>query len=80
MEQKAQLSFFKKWWISARPFSFPASTMPVIFGTVLAVVYGGYEFKPILFILAFLGMVILHSAANILSDYFDFKKGGESCL
>jgi 1,4-dihydroxy-2-naphthoate octaprenyltransferase len=49
--------------------------MPVIFGTVLAVVYGGYEFKPILFLLSFIGMVILHSGANILSDYFDFKKG-----
>ena len=75
MEEQTKLSFFKKWWISARPFSFPASTMPVIFGTVLAYVYGGYEFKPLLFILAFIGMVILHSGANILSDIFDFEKG-----
>jgi len=75
MEQATNISFFKKWWISARPFSFPASTMPVIFGTVLAVVYGGYTFKPVLFILAFIAMVILHSGANILSDIFDFKKG-----
>lgn len=75
MEQQANLSFFKKWWISSRPFSFPASTMPVIFGTVLAVVYGGYTFKPFLFILAFIAMVILHSGANILSDIFDFRKG-----
>jgi 1,4-dihydroxy-2-naphthoate octaprenyltransferase len=49
--------------------------MPVIFGTVLAVVYGGYELKPVLFVLAFFGMVILHSGANILSDIFDYKKG-----
>ena len=49
--------------------------MPVIFGTVLAVVYGGYTFKPFLFVLAFIAMVILHSGANILSDIFDFKKG-----
>ncbi len=75
MEEQAKLTFFKKWWISTRPFSFPASTMPVIFGTVLAYVYGGYEFKPLLFILAFIGMVILHSGANILSDIFDFQKG-----
>ena len=75
MEEQPTLSFFKKWWISARPFSFPASTMPVIFGTVLAYVYGGYTFKPILFILAFIGMVILHSGANILSDIFDYEKG-----
>jgi 1,4-dihydroxy-2-naphthoate octaprenyltransferase len=75
MEQTTNISFFKKWWISVRPFAFPASTMPVIFGTVLAVVYGGYAFKPVLFLLSFLAMVILHSGANILSDYFDFKKG-----
>ena len=75
MEQQENISFLKKWWISARPFSFPASTMPVIFGTVLAVVYGGYTFKPLLFVLAFIAMVILHSGANILSDIYDFKKG-----
>jgi 1,4-dihydroxy-2-naphthoate octaprenyltransferase len=75
MEQQENISFIKKWWISARPFSFPASTMPVIFGTVLAVVYGGYTFKPLLFVLAFIAMVILHSGANILSDIYDFKKG-----
>jgi 1,4-dihydroxy-2-naphthoate octaprenyltransferase len=49
--------------------------MPVIFGTVLAVVYGGFEFKPLLFIMAFIGMVILHAGANILSDIYDFRKG-----
>jgi len=75
MEEKTKLSFFKKWWISSRPFSFPASTMPVIFGTVLAYVYGGHEFKPLLFILSFIAMVILHSGANVLSDIFDYQKG-----
>jgi 1,4-dihydroxy-2-naphthoate octaprenyltransferase len=75
MEEQVKIPFLKKWWISARPFSFPASTMPVIFGTVLAYVYGAHEFKPLLFILAFIGMVILHSGANILSDIFDFEKG-----
>jgi 1,4-dihydroxy-2-naphthoate polyprenyltransferase len=75
MEEQVKLSFLKKWWISARPFSFPASTMPVIFGTVLAYVYGGHEFKPLLFVLSFIAMVILHSGANILSDIFDYEKG-----
>lgn len=75
MDQQENISFIKKWWVSSRPFSFPASTMPVIFGTVLAIVYGGYTFKPLLFVLAFIAMVILHSGANILSDIYDFKKG-----
>ncbi|MCX6235332.1 MAG: 1,4-dihydroxy-2-naphthoate octaprenyltransferase [Bacteroidetes bacterium] len=65
----------KKWWISIRPFAMPASTMPVIFGTVLAALYGNYPFRPGVFVLALLGMVILHSAANILSDITDYRKG-----
>ena len=75
MEEQVKIPFLKKWWISARPWSFPASTMPVIFGTVLAYVYGNYEFMPLRFILAFFGMVILHSGANILNDIFDYQKG-----
>lgn len=75
MTNEKQLSFFKKWWISSRPFSFPASTMPVVFGTVLSVVYGEAELNPWLFLLAFFGMVILHAAANILSDINDFSFG-----
>ncbi len=75
MTNEQSVGALKKWWISARPFSFPASTMPVIFGTVLAYVYGGHHFNIWLFLLSFIGMVILHSAANILSDISDFQKG-----
>ena len=75
MEQQNELSFMKKWWMSTRPFSFPASTMPVVFGTVLAVVYGDFTFKIIPFILALIGMVVLHAGANILNDIVDYKKG-----
>ena len=75
MTEETQISFFKKWWISLRPFSFPASTMPVVFGTVLAYVYGGEAFNVWYFLLAFFGMVFLHSGANVLNDIIDFKKG-----
>lgn len=70
-----QLSFVKKWWISSRPFSFPASTMSVVFGTAVAVFYSGAGFNYWYFILAFTGMAILHAASNILSDVFDYRKG-----
>jgi 1,4-dihydroxy-2-naphthoate octaprenyltransferase len=49
--------------------------MPVIFGTVLAVVYGNFSLNILNFVLAFIGMVILHGGANILSDIFDYQKG-----
>lgn len=75
MNQETEPSFLKKWWISIRPFSLPASTMPVIFGTVLAVVYGEADLNIWYFLMAITGMVILHGASNILSDIHDFKRG-----
>lgn len=75
MTEIQNFSFFKKWWISLRPFSFPASSMPVVFGTVLAYVYGGQVFNLWYFLLAFFGMVFLHAGANILNDIIDYRKG-----
>jgi len=49
--------------------------MPVAFGTALAVVAGGARFSPLLFLWAIATMVFLHSAANMLSDVFDFRRG-----
>jgi len=65
----------KKWLIAARPWALPASTMPVLFGTSLAVVIGGAELDVPGFLAALLAMMTLHSAANMLSDVFDFKRG-----
>jgi len=65
----------KKWLVAARPWSFPASTMPVVFGTSLAVVIGGARLDVLCFAAALLAMIILHAAANMLSDVFDFKRG-----
>lgn len=68
-------SLIKKWVIAARPWALPASTMPVIFGTSLAVVIGRANLAPFRFMLALLAMVVLHSAANMLSDVFDSRRG-----
>ena len=74
-EQTTRVPLIKKWLLSMRPWSFPASTMPVIFGTSLAVVYGNATLNWLHFLMALLAMVILHSAANMLSDVFDYKRG-----
>ena len=58
-----------------RPWALPASTMPVIFGTSLGVVFGYVSLDLVKFLLALLAMILLHSAANILSDIYDFKRG-----
>lgn len=65
----------KRWLIAARPFSFPASVMPVLFGTALAATVGGAAFQPVAFALALLAMVCLHAGANILGDVSDFRRG-----
>lgn len=75
MDQNNPPALAKKWLIAARPWSLPASTMPVIFGTSLAVVIDRAALWPVRFLLALTAMVILHSAANMLSDVFDFRRG-----
>ncbi len=49
--------------------------MPVLFGTSLAVVIGKAAFSPVKFGLALAAMIILHAAANMVSDVFDFRRG-----
>lgn len=75
MEQPEKITALKKWLVACRPWSLPASTMPVIFGTSLAVVIGKAQLDPFRVLLALAGMVILHSAANMLSDIFDLRRG-----
>ena len=67
--------FIKLWWIAARPYSLTASSMPVIFGTAMAVTIGGASFHLFRFLAALVGMVSLHVGANLLNDGIDFKRG-----
>lgn len=68
-------STLKKWLVAARPWALPASTMPVVFGTALAVVVGRARFSPLRSLWALATMTVLHSAANMLSDVFDDRRG-----
>jgi len=71
---KGVKAFLKKWFIAVRPFSFPASIMPILFGTALAGIKGGADVDPLLFAIALTAMLFLHSATNLLNDFFDYKK------
>jgi 1,4-dihydroxy-2-naphthoate polyprenyltransferase len=68
-------SFLKVCFITIRPFALPASTMPVVFGSISAAVVGGVKLNLFSFVLSLFAMVVLHSGANLLSDVNDYKKG-----
>ncbi len=68
-------SLIKKWYTAIRPFALPASTVPVIFGTVTAVTAGNASFRPLFFLFSLVAMMALHSGANIINDIVDFRKG-----
>lgn len=68
----------KEWLVATRFWSFPVSTMPVIvtFAYLLSQGMIPEGINPIIcLILALFGVVFLHSAGNVLSDYFDYKTG-----
>ena len=62
--------------IATRPWSFPASTMPVIL--TLSYLFSKQEhvFHEINWwfgLIALIGVVFIHAAGNLISDYFDYK-------
>jgi 1,4-dihydroxy-2-naphthoate polyprenyltransferase len=62
----------RAWWIALRPFSFPASIVPVLVGTAAA---AGDEFRPELFLLTLAGSMLIHAGTNLATDFFDFTHG-----
>lgn len=64
---------FKQWLIAVRPWSFPASSMPVIV-SFCYLLWAGYDVNPWLALWALANIVVFHAAGNTWSDYFDFKK------
>ena len=69
---------FKEWFAVTRYWSFPVSTMPVLASFAFVFSKGllpGGAMPWVIFVLCLLGVVLLHSAGNVLSDYFDYKSG-----
>lgn len=65
---------FRTWLMASRPFSFTASATPVLLGTALAFWQIG-KIDVLLFIAALVSGILLHAGTNLISDYFDYKKG-----
>ena len=64
---------FNEWVIAVRPWSFPASAMPIIV-TLAFLFYNGSEINWLYGLWALIGMLLFHMTGNVWSDYFDFRK------
>jgi 1,4-dihydroxy-2-naphthoate octaprenyltransferase len=62
----------RAWFIAVRPFSLPASVVPVLVGTAAA---ADDDFRPLIFLLALAGSVLIQAATNLATDFFDFTDG-----
>ena len=63
----------KEWIVAVRPWSFPASTMPV--AVTLAYLYwAGHEINWLNGLWALRNIIVFHAAGNTWSDYFDYER------
>lgn len=65
----------KEWLFAVRPWSFPASAMPVLV-TLMYLYWAGFEnLNWLAGVWALVNIVLFHAAGNTWSDYFDYKRG-----
>lgn len=72
--EKTSRHSFKAWLLATRPWSFPASAMPVLV-TLAYLNWVGYGIDWLAGVWALLNIIVFHAAGNAWSDYFDYKKG-----
>jgi 1,4-dihydroxy-2-naphthoate octaprenyltransferase len=63
------------WYRAARPRTLTATYVPLALAAVLALQQGTFDLIP--FALAMIGALCLQVAANLINEYFDFKRGAE---
>ncbi len=64
------------WYMATRPFSFTASIVPVLVGTLLAAYEGEFDFT--MFALVVVASVLVHAGSNLVNDYYDHVKGADA--
>jgi len=76
MSNNTQLKGFPLFMLAIRAFAFPASVIPVLYGSMLAVLLNpGMKFDFFLFFLTLIGSMSVHVSTNLINDIYDFKKG-----
>lgn len=70
---------FATWGMATRlPFAFPASVIPALLGGLVARIHADTPLQVLAYILVTLGAACVHGAANLLNDYYDYRKGVDS--
>lgn len=64
----------KEWFGATRYWSFPVSAMPVV-AAVAFLAWKGFDINWLCAALALVGNVLFHAAGNLLSDWWDYRKG-----
>ncbi len=68
-------SRYDAWYSAARPRTLTATYVPLGLAAVIALDHG--VFRPVEFVLALIGVLFLQIAANLINEYFDFKRGAD---
>ncbi len=72
-------SKLKIWITAVRPFAYTASVSAVVLGLALSH-YAGFDINWLHFIITLVGVVSIHTAANLLNDVYDFKNGVDTVV
>ena len=64
------------WLLAARPATLPAAVVPVLVGTAVGAARAG--FRPLPFVAALLGALLIQVATNFANDYSDFHRGADT--
>jgi 1,4-dihydroxy-2-naphthoate octaprenyltransferase len=73
--QNQERSSVSIWLQASRPFAYSASVTPIIVGAMVALAYYPGEISWFLFPIALIAGVLFHAGTNLVSEYFDYKKG-----
>lgn len=75
MSTSIQQSRVKAWYQAIRPRVFTASYVPMGLAGIVAV--QDNVFDPIVFLLALIGTMLLQTAANLINEYSDYRRGAD---
>jgi 1,4-dihydroxy-2-naphthoate polyprenyltransferase len=67
---------FKLFMMAVRAYAFPASVIPIIYGSIIAVLFNpGLKFNFFHAFLALIGALAIHVTTNLVNDIYDYEKG-----